>query len=211
MTASNSSATATAATAAVEPGPRPGRRRDPEIDDAILDAALALFQEDGYRGVTIEGVAARAGVGKATVYRRYPTRAAMVVDAARCKLSLIHELVDTGNLRADLLALLQPLIDRLRGPQGPVLTAFMCERSRDAELAAEWERSVIGRKREHVRSLINGAIARGELPADTDVELVAEMPAAVVWHHALNGLPIDPALGERVIDYILGRDPVAPS
>ena len=114
-------------TADVAPA-RPGRRRDPEVDEAILDAALELFREDGFRGVTIEGVAGRAGVGKASVYRRYPTREALVVDAVRIRLCLIHDLVDTGDLRADLLAMMQPLIDRLGGPHGPTLTAFMCER-----------------------------------------------------------------------------------
>jgi len=182
---------------------RPGRRRDPEVDEAILDAVLDLFQQDGYRGVTIEGVAARAGVGKASVYRRYPTRAALVVDAARERLCLIHDLVDTGDLRADWLALMEPLIERLRGPQGPMLTAFMCERFREPELAAEWERSVVGHKREHIRALIDGAIGRGELPADVDVELIAELPSAVIWHHALNGLPVDQDLAERILDHIL--------
>lgn len=187
------------------PTQRAGRRRDPEVDAAILDAALELFQQDGYRGVTIEGVAARAGVGKASVYRRYPTRAALVVHAARERLCLIHDLVDTGDLRADLLALILPLIDRLSGPQGPMLTAFMCERTRDAELSAEWERSVIGRKREHVRALIVAAIDRGDLPPDTDVELTAELPSAVIWHHALNGLPVDRALADRILDHLLGH------
>ncbi|MFT3851249.1 MAG: TetR/AcrR family transcriptional regulator C-terminal ligand-binding domain-containing protein [Ilumatobacteraceae bacterium] len=182
---------------------RPGRRRDPEVDAAILDAALALFAEGGYRGVTIEGVAARSGVGKASVYRRYPTHQALVVDAMRVRLCLIHDLVDTGDLRADLLAMLGPLIDRLSGPQGPMMIAFMCERLREPELAEEWQRSVIGHKREHVRGLVRGAIARGEFPADTDVELVAELPAAMVWHHALNGLPVDRALAERIVDHLL--------
>ena len=191
-------------TADVAPA-RPGRRRDPEVDDAILDAALELFRADGYRGVTIEGVAARAGVGKASVYRRYPTRAELVVDAARIRLCLIHELVDTGDLRADLMALMLPLIERLNGPQGGELIAFMCERSRHTELADEWERSVIGRKHEHIRALISGAIERGELPADTDVELVAELPGAIIWHHALNGFPVDRALAERILAHILDR------
>ena len=144
-------------TADVAPA-RPGRRRDPEVDEAILDAALELFREDGYRGVTIEGVAARAGVGKASVYRRYPTRAALVVDAVRIRLCLIHDLVDTGDLRADLLAMMQPLIDRLGGPQGPSSRRSCASDSREPELAAEWERSVVGRKREHMRALI----ARGD-------------------------------------------------
>jgi len=184
---------------------RPGRRRDPEVDEAILDATLALFAEGGYRGITIEGVAARAGVGKASVYRRYPTREALVVDAMRVRLCLIHDLTDTGDLRADLLAMTTPLIERLGGPQGPTLIAFMCERIREPELAEEWQRSVVGRKREHVRALVRGAVGRGELPADTDVDLVAELPSAVIWHHALNGLTVDAALGERIVDDILRR------
>jgi AcrR family transcriptional regulator len=191
----------------IDHGARPGRRRDPEVDEAILDAALELFRQDGFRGVTIEGVAARAGVGKASVYRRYTTREALVVDAARIRLRLIHDLVDTGDLRADLLALMEPLIDRLGGPQGPVLTAFMCERVREPELSAEWERSVVGHKREHIRALIRGAIERGELSADTDVELVAELPSAIIWHHALNGLPVDRALADRILDHILDAAP----
>jgi AcrR family transcriptional regulator len=190
---------------------RPGRRRDPGLDDAILDAALALFVEGGYRGVSIEGVALRAGVGKATVYRRHSTRAALLVDAARIRLCLLHDLPDTGDVRADLVGLLGPLVARLRGPDGPVLTAFMCERSREPELAAEWERSVVGRKREHVRMLLVAAIDRGELAADTDIELVAEIPAAIIWHHALNSLPIDDDLVERAVDHALAPYRRAPA
>lgn len=185
--------------------PRAGRRRDPLLDEAILEAALAMFAEGGYRGVSIEGVAARAGVGKATVYRRHPTRAALLVDAVRVRLCLIHDLPDTGDLRADLCSLMQPLIDRLRSPDGAVLTAFMAERFREPELTAEYERSVIGRKREHTRQLFRKAIARDELPLDTDVELLAEIPAAIIWHHALNNLPIDDKLASRIVDHVTGR------
>jgi AcrR family transcriptional regulator len=185
--------------------PRPGRPRDPALDDAILDATMAMFAESGYAGVTIEGVATRAGVGKATVYRRYATRAELVIDAVRTRLCLIHDLTDTGDLRADLLALLQPLVDRLRSADGPVLAALMAERIREPELNAEFERSVVGRKREHVRGLITAAIGRGELPPDTDVELLGESPGAIVWHHALNSLPLDDGFAERVIDHVLRR------
>ena len=188
-----------------EPPVRPGRRRDPELDEAILDAALALFAELGYEGVTIEGTAARAGVGKATVYRRYPTRAALLVDAARVRLCLLHPLVDTGDLRADWRALIQPLVDRLRGADGPMLVAFNMARQREPELAAEWERSVVGAKREHIRTLLRHAIERGEVPADADIELLGEIPAAIVWHHALNALPIDDDLVERILDVVAPR------
>jgi AcrR family transcriptional regulator len=202
-TISDTGETAPGPTATGCPAPRSGRPRDPSLDDAILDAVMAMFAEGGYAGVTMEGVAARAGVAKATIYRRYTTRAELVMDALRTRLCLIHDLTDTGDLRADLLALLRPLVDRLRSPDGPVLTALMTERIREPELAAEFERSVVGRKREHVRGLISSAIRRGELAPDTDVELLAESPAAIVWHHALNNLPIDEGFAARVVDHVI--------
>jgi AcrR family transcriptional regulator len=189
----------------IEARPGPGRRRDPACDQAILDAALAEFAEDGYRGLSIEGVAARAGVAKATVYRRYSSKAELLVDAIRRQLHLVDVLPDTGDLRADLLGMLGPLVERLRGHEGPTLVAFMTERFREPELAAEWDRSVIGHKRVHVRKLVGEAIDRGELPPTTDIDLFAEMAPALIWHHALNNHAIAPDLAERIIDQILPR------
>jgi AcrR family transcriptional regulator len=180
-----------------------GRRRDPSLDDAILDATLTMFAEGGYRSVSIEGVAARAGVGKATVYRRYPTKAALVVDALRERLCMVDHLPDTGDLRSDLMGMINPLVDRLHGPDGQMMVAFMAERFREPELAAEFDRSVVGRKREHVRKLLRDAVARGELEATTDVELVAEMMPAVVWYHALSHLPFGHDFAARIVDQLL--------
>ncbi len=144
--------------------PGPGRPRDPACDAAILDAALDAFVEHGYRGMSIEGVAARAGVAKATVYRRYSSKAKLVVDAFRHRLQFVEYLPDTGDLRADLLAMLEPLVERLRGRDGPILVAFTTERLREPELAEEYDRSVIGRKRVHMRKLVRDAVERGDLP-----------------------------------------------
>ena len=94
---------------------RAGRPRDPACDAAILQAALDIFAEQGYAGVSIDGVAARAGVGKATIYRRYSSKAELVVEAVRCGAQIDDWLPDTGDLRADLTSMMQPLIDRLRG------------------------------------------------------------------------------------------------
>jgi AcrR family transcriptional regulator len=187
----------------VDARPRPGRRRDPACDRAILDAALATFVAHGYRGMSIEGVASRAGVGKATIYRRYASKAELLVDAMRRQLLLVDELPDTGDLRADLLAMYEPLVELLRGRDGPLLVAFMTERFREPDLAAEFERSVVGGKRVHVRKLVNDAIARGQLPASTDVDLFAQLAPALIWHQALNNHPIDRDLVERIVDQIL--------
>lgn len=184
---------------------RPGRQRDPACDQAILDAALAAFVEYGFGGMSIEGVAARAGVAKATVYRRYSSKARLLVDAMRHRLCLPDHLPETGDLRADLLGMMEPLVDRLRGDDGPMLVAFMTERFREPELAAEFDRSVVGEKRVHLRRLVQNAVDRGELDADTDVELLAETAPAIIWHHALNHHALPPDIVERIVDQMLGR------
>jgi hypothetical protein len=83
----------------------------------------------------------------------------------------------------------------------------MTERLRNPDLAEEYERSVIGAKRAHVRRLIGSAVERGDLPADTDVELVAEAGPGLMWHHALNGLPLPDDLPERIIAIVLPPPP----
>jgi AcrR family transcriptional regulator len=188
---------------------RAGRPRDPACDAAILQATVDAFTEHGYGGVSIEGVAARAGVGKATIYRRYASKAELVVDAVRGGAQLDDHLPDTGDLRADLLSLMRPLVDRLRGADGKFLVTFAIERFRNPDLAAEFDRSVIGRKREHIRHLLRGAVDRGDLAADADVDLIAEVPAALLWHHALYGLPIGDDLLGRILDLALGAPRVA--
>ncbi len=182
---------------------RAGRPRDPACDAAILQAALDIFAEHGYDGVSMDGVAARAGVGKATIYRRYSSKAELVVEAVRCGAHMEDWLPDTGDLRADLLSMMKPLLERLRGPDAKLLLTFALERIREPELGQEFDRSVIGKKREHIRHLVDAAIERGDLPASADVELIAEGPAAFLWHHAIYGLPMDDALLVRILNVIL--------
>jgi AcrR family transcriptional regulator len=185
--------------------PRVGRPRDPACDVAILQATLDLFAAEGYAAVSMEGVAARAGVGKATIYRRYATKAELVVAAVRQGALMDDHLPETGNLRADLVGMMRPLVDRLRGADGKLLTMFAVERFRNPDLADEFDRSIVGKKREHLRHLVRSAIERGELPPSTDVELIAEAAPALLWHHALYGLPMEGDLLDRILDLVLPR------
>src|SRR5207237_7493031 len=126
---------------------RGGRPRDPSCDAAITKATLEAFEAGGYAGVTMEGVAAKAGVGKTTVYRRYANKADLLVDAVRCGARIDDEaLPDTGDLRADLVAMIRPLLERLRGPEGGLLVRFASERVRNPDLAAAFDRVVVGRQ-----------------------------------------------------------------
>jgi hypothetical protein len=101
---------------------------------------------------------------------------------------------------------LEVLVERLR-TDGGVLLRFAAERLRHPELAAEFDRSVVGAKRAHVHRLVTAAVARGELPAGTDVELVAELGPALIWHRALHGWPLPADLVARVLDIILPSPP----
>src|SRR6186713_2049587 len=100
-----------AESATAEPALRPGRKRDHSRDPEILDAALAVLAETGYDGMTIDMVAARAKAGKATIYRRWPSKAELVIDAVACMKGNHFDpanLPDTGTLRGDLIALIKP-------------------------------------------------------------------------------------------------------
>jgi len=187
--------------------PKPGRRRDPTRDAAIVQATLACFVEDGYSSLTIEGVAARAGVGKATIYRRYASKAQLVVDAVRAGAGVADGLPDTGDVRADLASMMRPLLTKLKSGHGDVLITLLAERLRNPDLAEEFERSVIGAKRAHSQALIRSAIERGDLPADTDVEVVTEAGPGIIWHHAMHGLPLPDDLPERIVAIVLPPRP----
>lgn len=181
-----------------------GRPRDPAVDTAIVDAARSLLVEVGYAGVSIEGVAARAGVGKATIYRRYADKAELVVDAVKRGAHIEDQLVDTGDLRADLTNLMRGLFNALRGDDGPLLLVFAAERIRHPELQATFDRVVVGSKRDHVRHLLESAVDRGDLPPDADLELLAEVAPAVLWHHALHRIGFPDDLVDRIFDLVLG-------
>src|SRR5581483_9265964 len=104
-----------------------GRPRSAEVDRAILDAALELLVEHGYGGVSMEAIATRAGVGKAAIYRRWSNKAELVVDALREAGCATMPMPDTGDVRADLIAMLSALQDSVTGRDGQLMITFMSE------------------------------------------------------------------------------------
>ncbi len=110
-------------------------------------------------------------------------------------------------MRADLIAMMRPLMHHLRGKHGSLLLRFATERVRNPDLAQAFDRAVVGRKRDHMRHLLQAAVTRGDLPADTDVDLIAEAGPAYIWHHALYGLRLDDDLPARVVDLVLPGRP----
>lgn len=187
--------------ALAEGGGRIGR--GPAARARVLDAAMELLAEAGWRGCTMEAVAARAGASKATVYRHWPTRAALVLAAAE-RVSAPLPVPGTGDVRSDLVALVGGLVDAVRAPSfGAVLTAVADAAEHDAAVAARHAELAAGRRRPVVEA-VEAAVDRGELPAHTDVDLLVDLVAAPVFYRRfITHAEVTPAWVEHLVDAAL--------
>ena len=181
-----------------------GRPRSEDADRAILGAVTELLLEVGFAGLSVEGVAARAGVGKATIYRRWSSKSELVVEAMRAKAFVVCPLVDTGDVRSDLRTMLRSLLASMQGEDGRLMAQFAAERMRHPQLAEEFQRRFVAERKAAIRQLLQRAIERGDLDAGTDVELVAEVGPAMLWHR-LGFSPADLAddLPDRIVAQFL--------
>jgi AcrR family transcriptional regulator len=186
-----------------ETGRGPGRPRSARAHQAILDSAIELLLEDGFTGMSMEGVAARAGVGKATIYRRWSSKTELVAEAIAC-LKTELELPDTGSVRADLLDLGRQALASLGDPEYANLLARMRgETAKHPELREAYQHKLVTPRREVLAAVIRRGIERGELRADLDIELLVDMVVGPVIYRSLIGGRFGPDHLERLADGIL--------
>lgn len=157
-----------------KPKPGPGRPRSQRAHRAILDAALELVAEQGYEGLTVEGVAERAGVAKTTVYRRWSNRDE-ILEAASEQFVTEIGVPDTGTIRDDLLALLEGAVRVYSGLPGRVMPGLVSAMAQNPSLARRVREGFLANRRAALRAVVDRAIARGELRRDIDVELTLDM------------------------------------
>jgi AcrR family transcriptional regulator len=183
---------------------RPGRPRDARADAAIMDAAVAVLADRGPAGFTVDEVASRAGCGKATVYRRWPSRAELLLETAQ-RLGLEPPVVDNGSLRADLVELLCALAHKMRDtPAGRILPGIIAEASVEPGMRRILAKFIANR-RDRPREVMDRGIARGELPADADVELILDLLGGTIMYRELIAREVvDRAYVERLVDKVLG-------
>lgn len=179
-----------------------GRPRTPSHDEAILDAAVALMREVGYRRLTMEGVAAAAGVSKPTLYLRWPGKAELVV-AAHERVRLAQAPEPTGDLRADLVAQLRHLADTFARLGMSVIGVCLAEEEGLPDLIAGLRARSLEPGRAILREAMRAAAARGELPEDADVETAIETAVGAYYARYLAGQPFDDGWPERVADATL--------
>ena len=182
-----------------------GRPRSQEADRAILTATVELLAERGLAAMSIEEVAARAGVGKTTIYRRWPSKGLLALDAFVASVREEQPLPDTGTLRGDLLAALYAWVRAVtQTPMGSMLTGLIAEAQHDAELRGAWRDRVIEPLRSQHRIMLDRAIARGEIPSGVDRDVVLDLFFGAAEHRLLLGhLPMSAEFIAEVVDVIL--------
>ncbi len=188
-------------TAGTDAGARP--RVEGDREQEILDATLDVLAEVGYDRLTMDAVAAAARASKATLYRRWSTKAALVIDAMTSQ-KVAHPAADTGNLRDDLIGTFCGMGGVTDPRQMAILASVITAIGRDQEFAEAFRRDFIGPKAAATLSIFVRAKERGEVKDDVDLDIVVPALPGIVLHRTfLLGQPPTADCIERIVDQII--------
>jgi AcrR family transcriptional regulator len=191
---------------AVAPGAPHGstRRRGETLEHAIFDAVLYQLQTVGYLGLTMEGVAACARTGKAALYRRWPCKEDLVVDALDHALPSLADLPDHGDVRDDLLDLLRQMTAMVNSATGCALQGLLAEIDRDHPFARLLHERVFAPRKHTFLTVLQRAADRGQVRAGAASPLVAEVgPAMVAQRFLADGAPVPDDYVVSVVDDVV--------
>jgi AcrR family transcriptional regulator len=185
--------------------PRRGRPRSETARKAILAAARDLLLEHGLTAVSMDAVAERAGASKATIYRWWPSKELLALDALFSQWDPgPPETQDTGSLAGDLLALIRPWVRQLaKKPYGRIIAALINRAQSDPEFAEEYRVRFVQPRRQPARIIFARAIERGEIPAEIDIEATLDLLFGPFYLRILNGhAPLNDRFARTVVDYV---------
>jgi len=179
-----------------------GRPRSPDVDRAIVAATLTLLEEVGYAGVTMAGVADRAGVSTATLYRRISSKEELVVDALA---TLVPDRppADTGALEGDLSETLRRMGEHLSGERGRLMLGLAGEVLRHPGLAEAVRARLSAPMQRVLAAMIDRAVTRGEIPRPADVDVVIALIVGPLHYWLLSGEAIRPGVIETLVPMLL--------
>lgn len=179
----------------------PGRPRNPGLDRAIRAAVLDVLATEGYTAVTMDNVAVVAGVSKASIYRRWPTKTELLVNVIDSASDLGLVAADTGSLRDDLVGLLSSLVEVLAGPGGAASRALLTAGNAEPALATAFRLGPMARWSEAFHAAFRQASARGEVDDTAGRSLAAEIgPSILLKRWLVTDQPIDDTLAEAIVD-----------
>jgi AcrR family transcriptional regulator len=175
-----------------------GRPRSSKADLAIQRATIELLLEEGYEGLTMAGVAHRAGVSTATLYRRYQSKEDLVVGAV-ASMKDDFEQTETGRLVDDIRAMIGEGCASFESEDGRLIKSLIGEVQRNPDLAAALRRQVIDDRREKARRIIEAAVERGEIPPPPDADVALDMIGGpIVFRALVTGKPLSEDFAESL-------------
>ncbi len=180
--------------------PTVGRPRSERARLATLEAAADLLVEGGLTAATMEAIAARAGVSKVTIYKWWPSRGAVAVDAYFHRFDETYSYVDTGDVAADLTTQVRLLIHAFRGRAGEIMAELIGRAQTDPALAETLRTGWLVPRREAAAAVLERAVARGQLRPDADIPTVMdELYAPLYWRLLMRHQPLDDALADELV------------
>ena len=183
---------------------RGGRPRDPSRDGVIRAAILRLLADVGYGSLTMDAVASEAGVGKATIYRRWRTKQDLVVDTISDLNRAEAAPADTGSLEGDLRAMMHSLVSVVTGPTGAATLSLLSTVPHQPALAHAFQEGPLAVWRQSFNEVWSRAEQRGEVRPGTGSSVIAEVPSALlVQRWLLTGRPVDEAYADEVLDTVV--------
>jgi AcrR family transcriptional regulator len=185
---------------------RRGRPRSEKARTATLEAAAELLLARGLGAVSMDAVAKQAGVSKATIYRWWPTKETLALDALYHEWAMgTEQAPDTGSLRGDLLALLRPWVRHITNrPYARVVSALISTAHTDPAFAAEFLERVVDPRRDRARAIFRRAADRDEITADLNVEVALDLLYGPLYHRLLQGhAPLNDRFVLQVVDTAL--------
>lgn len=159
----------------------PGRPRSENAHRSILRSTLKLLRRRGYGDLSIEAIAADAGVGKATVYRRWPTKGALIVDAFAFSIEDELHFLDSGSVYRDMSVQMNEFVRLLQSPRGCIVAAVIAAGQSDPELMEAFRRRFLRIRRQEAYKTLRRGIERGELPRRLDLDLVLDMLYGAIY------------------------------
>ena len=182
-----------------------GRPRDPKTDQVILQTALRILSDRGYFGLSIEKVAADAGVGKTTIYRRFPSKGELAAAAVATLKEEIGPPPDTGDTRLDLVEMIvQKQVAFEQGPVFAMIGALLVEERRNPDLIRIFRERILWPQRDEVIGILRRGVKRGEIREDADLEIAVQAIVGSMIAGHIVGFPVSRARAERVVDAIWG-------
>lgn len=181
-----------------------GRPRSAQCHATIVDSVLELLQQEGYRALTIEGVARHAGVGKQSIYRRWRSKPELVLEAYANHVETTVPIPNRGTLRDDLLTFLTTAFNRLNRVSGPIMRGLMADAVHDAEFNRMLREVFLLKRRQSVGRILQRGITRGELLGTADLELMLDLLFGPIWYRLLSQHgKLDQAFARGLCDALL--------